>query len=247
MRMHSKRQNSENFPAAPVRPFVTAVLVAAGNSTRMGGVNKQFLQLDGAPVLFRTVRAFEDCELVDEIIIAAREQDIPQIASLLHANGIGKVKDIVRGGATRQESVFAAVRCCDPQCEFLAIHDGARPLVTAQVIEGTIQAAFQFGAAATGVRVKDTVKVVDANGMIVGTPDRSTLWAVHTPQVFRKETYLHAAREVPGSADFTDDCKLLEAAGVPVHMVEGSYENIKITTPEDIWIAEGILAGRNNE
>lgn len=244
MRMHPKKQNIENIPAASVRPFVSAVLVAAGNSTRMGGVNKQFLQLDGAPVLLRTVRAFEACALVDEIIIAAREQDIPQMAALLRGTGARKVREIVRGGDTRQESVFAAVERCDAQSEFLAIHDGARPLVTDRILTDTIQAAFQFGAAATGVRIKDTVKVVDENGVIVDTPDRSTLWAVHTPQVFAKEIYLRASREVPDSALFTDDCKLLEAAGVPVHMVEGSYENIKITTPEDIWIAEGILAGR---
>lgn len=244
MHMRSKKQNIENFPAVSARPFVSAVLVAAGNSTRMGGVNKQFLQLDGAPVFLRTVRAFEACALVDEIVIAAREQDIPQMAALLRGAGVRKVKDIVRGGDTRQESVFAAVGSCDAQSKYLAIHDGARPLVTDRILTDTIQAAFQFGAAATGVRIKDTVKVVDANGVIVDTPDRSTLWAVHTPQVFEKGAYLRASREVPDSAMFTDDCKLLEAAGVPVHMVEGSYENIKITTPEDIWIAKGILAGR---
>ncbi len=225
-------------------PFVTALLVAAGNSTRMGGVNKQFLQLDGAPVLLRTVRVFEACSLVREIILAVRRQDADEVRAMLQRAGVKKVAAVVPGGETRQESVFAAASCASGDCAYFAVHDGARPLVTRKVLEDTLQAAFQCGAAATGVRVKDTVKVVSQDGYIAATPDRSTLWAVHTPQVFRRDLYLHAAQTVPDSAAFTDDCRLLEAAGVPVRMVEGSYENIKITTPEDVCIAEGILKGR---
>lgn len=243
---HTEKKNTEPS-AEPSRPFVTAVIVAAGNSTRIGGVNKQKLRIDGVPVLIPTLRTFSESPWIDEIAVAAREQDIPDLFAAVKAYGIQKVTDIVKGGATRQESVFAAVRRASPNSEFLAIHDGARPLVTQEVIETTVQKAFAENAAATGVRVKDTIKVVAEDGRILDTPDRSALWAVHTPQVFAKQLYLHAAETVPNSQAFTDDCKLMEAAGIPVFMVEGSYENIKITTPEDIALAEGILSGRKEQ
>lgn len=238
---HTKQTAAEPEPSCP---FVTAIIVAAGNSTRMGGVNKQFLMLNGIPVLVRTLQAFSACPLINEIVVAARESDIAEMFALVRDYAIEKVTDIVRGGATRQESVFAAIRCASPQAEYFAIHDGARPLVSQNVIFDTVEKAFAVGAAATGVRAKDTIKVVNENGVITDTPDRASLWAVHTPQVFRRELYVRAAEEVPNSADFTDDCKLIEAFGHNVHMVEGSYENIKITTPEDILLAQGILQGR---
>lgn len=241
---NSKKKNTIQLFESVEHPFVTAVIVAAGNSTRMGGVNKQKLRIDGVPVLIRTLRAFSGSPWIDEIIVAAREQDIPDLFSLVKSYEIPKVKDIVKGGATRQESVFSAIHRCSPLSEFFAIHDGARPLVTQEIIEKTVQKAFKKNAAATGVRVKDTIKVVAESGAIIETPDRDTLWAVHTPQVFARNLYLNAADTVPNSSAFTDDCKLMEAAGVPVFMVEGSYENIKITTPEDIALAEGILVGR---
>lgn len=238
---HSKQNETEN--GAP-RPFVTAIVVAAGNSTRMGGVNKQFLLLDGVPVLVRTLQAFSLCPLIDEIVVATRESEIQELFALVKEYQIEKVTDIVRGGSTRQESVFAAIRRSSPFSEYFAIHDGARPLVSQEVICDTVETAFRVGAAATGVRVKDTIKVVSENGEIVETPDRTTLWAVHTPQVFERNRYLHAADSVENSATFTDDCKLMETAGFPVYMVEGSYKNIKITTPEDILLAEGLLRGQ---
>lgn len=238
---HSKPNEAEN--GAP-RPFVTAIVVAAGNSTRMGGVNKQFLLLDGVPVLVRTLQAFSLCPLIDEIVVATRESEIQELFALVKEYQIEKVTDIVRGGNTRQESVFAAIRRSSPFSEYFAIHDGARPLVSQEVICDTVKTAFRVGAAATGVRVKDTIKVVSENGEIVETPDRTTLWAVHTPQVFERNHYLHAADSVENSAAFTDDCKLMETAGFPVYMVEGSYKNIKITTPEDILLAEGLLRGQ---
>ncbi len=247
MHLFRKRKEDAELSAAPARPFVTAVIVAAGNSTRMGGVNKQKLRIDGVPVLIRTLRAFAESTWIDEIVVAVREQDIPDLFAAVQAYEIAKVTDIVKGGETRQESVFAAIRRASPHSEFFAIHDGARPLVTQEIIETTVQKAFCENAAATGVRVKDTIKVAAEDGRILDTPDRSTLWAVHTPQVFARQMYLHAADAVPNSLTFTDDCKLMEAAGIPVFMVEGSYENIKITTPEDVVLAEGILAGRKEK
>lgn len=225
------------------QPFVSAVVVAAGNSRRMGGVNKQFLLIDGVPVLIRTLSAFENSPLIKEIIVAARETDIPAMYAMIKKYGLTKVKEIVKGGETRQESVTAAIKRTAEKCDFLAIHDGARPLVTEQVIENTLEAAFHFEAAATGTRVKDTIKVAE-NGVIRSTPDRALLWAVQTPQIFRKETYLSALEAVPNSFEFTDDCKLMEEYGQEVRMVEGDYENIKITTPVDIILAEAIVKAR---
>ncbi len=236
---------TEQKPAS--KPYVTAVIVAAGNSTRMGGVNKQFLLIDGVPVLIRAIRAFEQSELVNEIIISARQEDIPKMFDMLKAYGVLKVKDIVTGGRTRQQSVFNAIRQSSPLSEFFAIHDGARPLVTPEIIDETLKTAFRTKAAATGVRVKDTIKVVDNNNIITGTPDRASLWAVHTPQVFNRNLYLAAVDNVINSESFTDDCKLIEEYGHPVTMVEGSYDNIKITTPEDISLAEAIINRREND
>lgn len=231
------------FPSSAT-PFVTAVIVAAGNSTRMGGVNKQFLLIDGVPVLIRTLLAFSRSPLIQEIVVAAREQDIEHIYDYLKQYRVEKVAAVVPGGETRQKSVYAAIRSSSPFAEYFAIHDGARPLVTQEIIENTVKKAFACRAAATGVRVKDTIKVVDSENRITDTPDRSTLWAVHTPQVFERRLYLSAVDSVENSSQFTDDCKLTEAAGAPVYMVEGSYENLKITTPEDIPFAEAVLKGR---
>ncbi len=235
------KQNNEFYET---KPFVTAVIVAAGNSTRMGGVNKQFLLIDGVPVLIRTLSAFSESNMIDEIVIAAREEDIPKMYAMIKEYKVLKVTDIVKGGKTRQESVFNAIRRSSPFSEYFAIHDGARPLVTEKIIEDTVSEAFLTGAAATGVRVKDTVKVVNENGIITSTPDRNYLWAVHTPQVFERRLYLSAIDNVINSEMFTDDCKLLEEYGAEVKMVEGSYENIKITTPDDTDIAQAILYRR---
>lgn len=234
----------QNKEFAKAKPFVTAVIVAAGNSTRMGGVNKQFLLIDGVPVLIRTLLAFSQSDMIDEIIVAAREEDIPKMFAMIKEYKVLKVTDIVKGGKTRQESVFNAIRRSSPLSEYFAIHDGARPLVTEEIIENTVREAFLTDAAATGVRVKDTVKVVNENGFITATPDRNYLWAVHTPQVFERRLYLSAIDNVLNSEMFTDDCKLLEEYGAEVKMVEGSYENIKITTPEDTDIAQAILYRR---
>ena len=152
----TKKYNNE----AASYPYVSAIIVAAGNSTRMGGVNKQFLLIDGVPVLIRTLKAFENSDLIKEIIISAREEDIPQIFAMVKDYSVNKVSNIVKGGCTRQESVFNAVRCCMTESDYIAIHDGARPLVDRETIEKTIFAAFDFNAAAPGIPVKDTIKTV---------------------------------------------------------------------------------------
>lgn len=226
---------------------VSAVIVSAGNSTRMGGINKQFLELDGAPVIMNTITMFQRCNMIDEIIIVTRECDIEEIRNLVNKYEFTKVSAIVCGGETRQLSVYEGVTSTSNIADLVVIHDGARPLVTVKVIEETIKAAAEFGAAATGVKVKDTVKVVDDNDNIIDTPDRAYMRFIQTPQVFRKELYLNAVKNVENSRDFTDDCKLLEAYGKTVKFVDGDYENIKITTPEDIELAENYLKRRRRQ
>ena len=224
--------------------LISAVIVSAGNSTRMGGINKQFLELDGAPVIVNTITIFQRCHMIDEIIIVTRESDIDEIAKLVEKNDFYKVSNIVPGGETRQLSVYEGVTSTSNIADLVVIHDGARPLVTVKVIEETIRAAAEYGAAATGVKVKDTVKVVDDKDNIIDTPNRAYMRFIQTPQVFDKNLYLDAVKNVKNSKDFTDDCKLIEAYGKTVKFVDGDYENIKITTPEDIDLAESYIKRR---
>ena len=226
---------------------VSAVIVSAGNSTRMGGINKQFLELDGVPVIVNTITMFQRCNMIDEIIIVTRESEIDAVAKLVEKYDFYKVNNIVAGGETRQLSVYEGVTSTSNITDLVVIHDGARPLVTVKVIEETIKAAAEFGASATGVKVKDTVKVVDDNDNIIDTPDRTYMRFIQTPQVFDKKLYLDAVNTVENSKDFTDDCKLLEAYGKTVKFVDGDYENIKITTPEDVELAESYLKRRRGE
>ena len=241
MRFFSRRRakEQEERPEA----FVSAIIVAAGQSRRMGGdTSKQFILIDGVPVIVRTLKAFEIAERIREVVIAARQEDIPQMYALIQDYEITKVKQIITGGETRQESVFRAIAQVDENADFLAIHDGARPLIRPQEIDLAVSAAVEHGAAALGVPVKDTVKQVDADGTIVDTPERSTLWAVQTPQVFSRALYLRAAEQAgEAAAQLTDDCQLIERTGAPVYLVRGAYANLKITTPEDVFAAEGIL------
>ncbi|MEG0546097.1 MAG: 2-C-methyl-D-erythritol 4-phosphate cytidylyltransferase [Oscillospiraceae bacterium] len=236
-------KKNKELPIAK-NPFVTAIIVAAGNATRMNGINKQFLFIDGVPVLIRTLKAFEECEYISEIVIATKSEDIPNVHSMIKDYQISKVSDIVTGGKTRAESVCAAIKRCSPFSEYFAIHDGARPLVTNKIISDVVLKAFETKAAATGTKVKDTIKVVDDNNIIVSTPNRNNLWAVATPQVFERTLYLSALDAVANSFEFTDDCKLIEEYGADVSMVEGSYQNLKITTPEDSLFAEAIIFSR---
>lgn len=220
---------------------VSAVIVAAGNSTRMG-VPKQFLLLQGRPLLAHTLAAFQNSDAVHEIIVVARCEDIKTVQELSQTQGITKLKQVVVGGNSRQESVWRGVQACKSCAGYIAVHDGARPLVTPEIIGRVVTAAAEYGAAAAAVPTKDTVKRVDKNGFVLETPPRETLWNVQTPQIFERELYLRAAAHTAeiGLA-VTDDCQMVEALGHRVKLVEGSYTNIKITTPEDVQIAEGWL------
>ncbi len=226
--------------------FISSVIVSAGNSTRMGGINKQLIQIDGMPVIARSIYAFENSKIIDEIIVVTRESDVELIQNLVNDYGFKKVTNVVAGGNTRQMSVFNGVINTSKDADIVAIHDGARPLVTDDIIKETVNAAIEFGAAATGVRVKDTVKQVNDFNEIIATPDRNYLRFIQTPQVFKKQLYLEAVNTVENSSDFTDDCMLIEAYGRIVRFVDGDYENIKITTPEDIELASNYLKRRTN-
>ncbi len=224
--------------------FVSAVIVSAGNSSRMGGVNKQFLEINNIPVIAHTIKAFDMSDLIDEIVVVTRECDIESIKNLISQYNFKKVSAVVKGGETRQLSVYNGVINTSGNADFVAIHDGARPLVTEKVICDTLFKAFEFDAAATGVKVKDTVKQVNDSDDIVATPDRAYLRFIQTPQIFNKSLYLDAVKTVENSKDFTDDCMLIESYGKTVKFVDGDYENIKITTPEDVDLALNYLNKR---
>lgn len=220
----------------------SVIIVCAGNSTRMGGVNKILLPLGDRLVIGVTMQAFQKCESVSEIIIVAREADIPAIQAEAEAAGITKLKICTTGGDTRQASVINGVKCISKETELIAVHDGARPLVKPEHIERTIKDASVFGGATLGVPVKDTIKTV-SDGLITDTPPRKFLYITQTPQVFRRALYFEGIDfALEHGLDFTDDCQLVEAIGGKVAMTTGDYTNIKITTPEDIKLAEVMLS-----
>lgn len=223
--------------------FLSCIVVAGGSGTRMGAdKNKLFLEIDGVAVIVHTLLTFEKCEEVSEIIISAREEDITLIWEYVRAFGFSKVKTIVKGGVTRAESVLSAVKEISDECELVMIHDGARPLVTEKIISDTVSKASETGAAACGVKPKCTLKSIDAEGFIVETVDREVTVEIQTPQVFSKELFKKMySLDAETIKKATDDCSLAEICGADVFVTEGSYKNIKITTPEDMQIAEIFL------
>lgn len=219
----------------------SVVIVCAGNSTRMGGVNKILLPLGERRVIGVTMQAFEKCESVAEIVIVAREADIPEIKAEAETAGITKLAACTTGGATRQESVINGIKKISRDTELVAVHDGARPLVKPENIERVIRDASVFGGATLGVPVKDTIKTVE-DGLITDTPPRKLLYITQTPQIFKRSLYFEGIDfALEHGLDFTDDCQLVEAIGGKVAMTVGDYTNIKITTPEDIRLAEVLL------
>lgn len=219
----------------------SVVIVCAGNSTRMGGVNKILLPLGDRLVIGVTMQAFQKCESVSEIVIVARESDIPAIKSEAEAAGITKLAACTTGGSKRQESVINGIKMISKEAELVAVHDGARPLVKPEHIEKVIRDASVFGGATLGVPVKDTIKTVD-DGLITDTPPRSSLYITQTPQIFKRSLYFEGIDfALEHGLDFTDDCQLVEAIGGKVAMTTGDYTNIKITTPEDIKLAEVLM------
>ena len=221
-----------------------AVILAAGAFTRMRGINKQLAVVGGMPVMAHTLLAFESCGEIDEIVLVSRPEDRSEFEALAVKNAITKLSRIVDGGATRLESSLKGVSALDRFVRFAAIHDGARALVTPQLIGRVVRQAKRYGAAVPAVPVNDTIKKANG-GMITDTLDRGVLFIAQTPQVFDAALIkgaLHKA--VRDGADVTDDSQAAERIGMRVCLTEGDYENIKVTTPGDLLLAEAILERR---
>lgn len=220
-----------------------AVIVAAGSSLRMGsGIKKQFLKVNGIPVLTRTLQSFESCRLIDEIVVVAKEEDILCVNELAAEYQISKLSAVVAGGKTRAASARCGFEQISTCAGYVAVHDGARCLVTPEEIERVCLAAYEQKAATAAVPVTDTVKRVDANGFVSETLDRRNIFLAATPQIFSVELYRRALEAE--NTDFTDDNQLIELLPHPVKIVECSRDNIKITYPEDVSLAEFILNRR---
>lgn len=208
----------------------------------MGGSNKQLMELDGRPVLARTLGAFEAAPLINGIVLVGAPALLSLYSKLVRDWGCHKMVSVVPGGINRQQSVYQGLLAVPFGCEIVLVHDGARPLVSLEEIEKVINAARLYGAATCAVPVKDTIKEEDGAGFVLRTPDRSRLWLTQTPQGFSYPLLLGAHRQVrQGPSEATDDAMLLESQGFKVKLVRGSYSNIKITTPEDIAVAACML------
>ena len=219
--------------------YCGAVIVAAGSASRMGGIDKVMAPLDGEPMIVRTVRTFQNCSAIREIVVVPREDLLATIMGL--CKNFDKVKAVVLGGKERAESVRLGMNALSGKLKLAAIQDGARPLITDAVIDRTVRAANTYGAAAPGIPVKDTVKTV-RGGLVVDTPDRSTLQAIQTPQVFDFDLLRGALKKAwEDNAPITDDCSAVERLGFKVKIVEGDERNIKVTTPLDLKIAQLFL------
>lgn len=216
--------------------YCAAVIVAAGNASRMGGIDKVMAPLRGEPMIVHTARTFQNTDAIREIVIVTRQDLIVAISDLCH--GFDKVTAVIAGGSSRQESVQRGLAALSAKAKLVAVQDGARPLISPQVIDRTVRAAHTYGAAAPAIPVKDTIKVANG-GIVATTPDRSRLFAVQTPQVFDLALLRGALQKATQeNAELTDDCSAVERMGMSVKLVEGEERNIKVTTPFDLKIAE---------
>ena len=230
-------------------PVTTVIIAAAGSGVRMGGVSKPLYELHGKKVLLYSLEVFEKSEFVKQIVISARKEDVQEIELLLKQNGIQKVTGMAEGGDTRQESVLKAFKVAFHKKEditpFVAIHDAARPMLTMPQFEDAVRTALKYGTAVCAAKVRDTMKRTDKAGFTVDTVEREDLWQIQTPQIFDTDLF-HTALSVAEQDNYTatDESTLLSNAGFKVKLFECSYENMKLTYPEDIRIAEAILALR---
>lgn len=215
------------------------VVVAAGRSARMGGTDKTFADIHGAPLVVHTLRRIASSGAVTRIVLVVADDAVERARDMIAEYRIGKVVAVCAGGERRQDSVYAGLLALG-DCRWVAVHDGARPCVTGDIMERGLEAAQRWAAAVAAVPVKDTIKVVGDDDVVIGTPERSTLWAAQTPQVFDYRLLMQAHRSA--SADYTDDAAMVEALGNTVRVFMGSYENLKVTTPEDLVFMSRLLA-----
>lgn len=225
---------------------ICAVIVAAGSGKRMRAKeNKVFLPLMGTAILMHTINVFQKCDMIDNIVLVTRECDIQLCEKLIKDYSISKIKCITAGGATRQESVCNGLSVTDEDTDIVVIHDGARALIENEHIISAIENALIYGAAAIGVKCKDTLKQIDKDGFIISTIDREFTYNIQTPQAFKRDLIINAHKfAIQSNFEATDDCALAEHFGTKVKVIDGSYDNIKITTPDDLSIAENILRQR---
>ena len=225
---------------------IGVIIPAAGQGRRMGArCNKQFLTLMGQPLLAHAVRLFEESSYVAEIVIVGAENDLRVIKELVDRHTFRKVVNICLGGVQRQDSVRAGVQALGSAIQRVVVHDGARPLLTLRELNQFLEKTEEFSAASMGIQLKDTIKRVDASGKVIETLERERLRAIQTPQIFDRGILEEAHHQAESVGYYgTDDATLLEWMGYPVQIVEGSQENIKVTTPDDLWLAERILAQR---
>jgi 2-C-methyl-D-erythritol 4-phosphate cytidylyltransferase len=226
----------------------TAVILSAGKGNRMKAkINKQFLMLQNKPVIAYTLAAFEQCSEIDEIIVVVASDELEYFkTNILHKFDFHKVKEVVAGGKERQQSAYIGLKSVSQDSEIILIHDGARPFVSQQTIINCIDEAKLCGAASAGMPSKDTIKIVDQNGIVTSTPPRDRVWQTQTPQAFKRALIIEAheiARHKGITA--TDDAMLIEMLGYSVKMVTGTYENIKITTPDDLSLGEQLIKDIN--
>ena len=217
---------------------VGAVIVAAGSSARMGGIDKTFAPILGRPLVVHTIDRFELSPLIHQIVLVLAKDSLDLGKQMVLKRGYTKVTNVCAGGRRRQDSVRFGLELLTA-CDWVMVHDGARPCLDDAMLERGLKAAAEFGSAVAGVPVKDTIKLVSANQTVQETPDRSLLWAAQTPQVFRYRTLLDAHHA--STQDVTDDAAMVESLGHPVKMFLGAYENIKVTTADDLIIAETFL------
>ena len=230
----SRRRKKEAGPAC------SAVVVAAGASTRMG-FDKVLAEVGGVPVIVRCLEAFQQAPGVTEVVVVTREDLVPDVARLCQEFGLTKVTKVIRGGENRTQSARMGTLECDKKAKLIAIHDGARPFVTVQVIEDAIAQAAVNGAAAPAVPVKDTVKVAHG-GIVERTLEREDLYAIQTPQVFDGDLIRAALQKaLDDGAQLTDDCAAVERLGMKVVLTAGDERNIKLTTPADLLIGEALV------
>jgi 2-C-methyl-D-erythritol 4-phosphate cytidylyltransferase len=226
---------------------VVALILAAGQGKRMGaGEKKPYLLLAGKPILVHTLSGFEKCPSIDGIVLVVEENEIDHArTSVVEASGCSKVINVVPGGLKRQDSVWEGIKALKGEGELVMVHDGVRPFVSPELLQRAVDTTRKNGATVVAVPVKDTIKTASREKEVIKTLDRETLWAVQTPQTFNHDL-LKKAHEMARKDGFigTDDASLVERIGIPVNIIDGSYENIKITTPEDLVLAETILQKR---
>lgn len=219
----------------------SVIIAAAGSSSRMNGTDKQFADLCGIPVIGHSLLAFEKTEEILDIVVVTREENIDKIKETALKLDITKLTSVVCGGRTRQESVSNGINFISRETTYIAVHDGARPLVHINNIKTAVKDAHIFGASTLGVPVKDTIKSADDH-IITDTIPREKLFIIQTPQIFRRNLYFEGLNfSKAHGLDFTDDCQMAEAVGGKIYITEGSYDNIKITTPDDLIFAKAVL------